>query len=231
MLATVTTAGIRLVKGLAGVPRLPPGAWKAAVLSLGMHACLMALLFQVGPASKPLPAPITVYLESGQAAGAQGHAVFKRRTAAGINTAVRPRPPETTREPSNPDPSGPATAETGSGNTEGGPGWEGAGESASGGRYACEHLAAIRARILENTAYPLLARRLGWQGEAWISFMVDAGGKVSELAVLRSSGHECLDQNILRAVRASEPFPRPGQSVRLIVPVRYTLTGPAAGGR
>lgn len=50
-------------------------------------------------------------------------------------------------------------------------------------------------------AYPPVARRRGWSGTVLLKVLVDAKGRVADLAVERSSGHRLLDRAALKAVR------------------------------
>ena len=49
--------------------------------------------------------------------------------------------------------------------------------------------------------YPLLARRLGLQGEAFLSIRVTSSGTVSEISLNKSTGHPILDEALLETVK------------------------------
>ena len=49
--------------------------------------------------------------------------------------------------------------------------------------------------------YPRIARRRGWEGEVWLRFSIDASGAVTDVHLLRSSGHEVLDRAALAAAQ------------------------------
>ena len=78
-------------------------------------------------------------------------------------------------------------------------------------------------------AYPPLARLRGYQGVAILFVEVLADGRVGQVAIKRSAGHEILDRTALEAVRTwrFEPGRRDGQPVTMsvAVPVRFMLKG------
>ena len=84
-------------------------------------------------------------------------------------------------------------------------------------------LAALQARVV----YPEAARRAGVEGQVVVQFVVDEGGAVTDLDVLRSP-NDLLAEAALKAVREST-F-KPGQQrgrpvkVRFAVPVTFRLT-------
>jgi protein TonB len=69
-------------------------------------------------------------------------------------------------------------------------------------------------------SYPAIARRNRWEGEVLLETVVDSAGAVTGCRVLRSSGHEVLDQAALTAVRRWRFRNGPGI---LEVPVRFVL--------
>jgi protein TonB len=74
------------------------------------------------------------------------------------------------------------------------------------------HLRAYSAQIrqLASTTfeYPLRARRLGLEGRVVVAVRVDRRGRVVEIIVRESSGHEILDEAAIAAARAID-FPAP----------------------
>lgn len=91
------------------------------------------------------------------------------------------------------------------------------------GKYRAEHFAYIKRIIQENIVYPHQARRLQWAGTCQISFLVLENGRVTDIKVLRSTGHELLDNNVVETVRRVAPFPRPPISVKLMIPFTYHI--------
>jgi len=77
--------------------------------------------------------------------------------------------------------------------------------------------------------YPPLARLRGYQGVAVLFVEVLADGRVGQVGIKRSTGHEILDRTALEAVRSwkFEPGRREGRPVTMsvAVPVRFVLKG------
>jgi len=75
--------------------------------------------------------------------------------------------------------------------------------------------------------YPRLARERGWEGEVLLRVVVTEGGRVRQVTVERSSGHDLLDTTALRAVRRWRFHPsRLGATPvegEVRVPVRFEL--------
>jgi periplasmic protein TonB len=123
----------------------------------------------------------------------------------------------------------------GTGSGSGGGSGVGAGDSAGAGhgsadylealrdRYRREHFAYIRDLILKNLEYPPLARKMGWQGALTVSFVVRETGQAERIRILRSSGHEVLDRNVVQTIKEVQPFPRPPVRAELRIPVVYRL--------
>jgi protein TonB len=78
-------------------------------------------------------------------------------------------------------------------------------------------------------AYPQLARLRGYQGVVVLLVEVLADGRVGQVRIKRSVGHDILDRAALEAVRSwrFEPGRREGRAVTMSVevPVRYVLNG------
>ena len=78
-------------------------------------------------------------------------------------------------------------------------------------------------------AYPPLARLRGYQGMVVLFVEVLADGRVGQVGIRRSTGHEILDRAALEAIRTwrFEPGRRTGRAVTMSVevPVRFVLNG------
>jgi len=78
-------------------------------------------------------------------------------------------------------------------------------------------------------AYPPLARLRGYQGVVILFVEVLVDGRVGQVGIRRSAGHEILDQAALVAVRSwrFEPGRKEGRAVTMSVevPVRFVLNG------
>jgi protein TonB len=86
--------------------------------------------------------------------------------------------------------------------------------------------ARLQAWLKKHQRYPRRARQRGQTGVAEISFQVGAGGEVSDLRIVRSSGHGSLDRAALAMVRRAVPLPVPpgkGAARRFRVPVAFRL--------
>ena len=75
--------------------------------------------------------------------------------------------------------------------------------------------------------YPYLARRNGWEGQVLIKAVIGADGRLLHAEIQQSSGHEALDQDALKVLRASTPLEleqNPSwQQATLTIPVTYRL--------
>jgi periplasmic protein TonB len=63
-------------------------------------------------------------------------------------------------------------------------------------------------RLRRALRYPAAARRDRLTGEVHVSFTVAAGGGVSGISVVRSSGSPVLDQAAIETVQRAAPFPQ-----------------------
>jgi len=133
--------------------------------------------------------------------------------------ALPPPPEQTSSSEGNSVPGGTGTA--GSSRTAG----SGTGDSAEqlSNKYRAEHFAYIKKIIEENLSYPRRAQRMGWTGRVVVSFDVLKNGHVRDIRIIKSTGHELLDSNLVETIRKMEPFPRPPVSVTLNMPITYEL--------
>ncbi|HPJ79271.1 MAG TPA: energy transducer TonB [Prolixibacteraceae bacterium] len=81
--------------------------------------------------------------------------------------------------------------------------------------------AALRDFLVKNITYPEQARKDTIQGKVYVTFVVDATGKVVEPKVIRGV-HPLLDQEALR-VTERMPAWKPGKQKGVPVRVSYTL--------
>jgi len=108
----------------------------------------------------------------------------------------------------------------GDGQAEGvGPG-PGTGQAAA---YMREHFVYIRDLIMRNLAYPLAARRLGWKGAVTVCFVVLENGAAQNIRVIKSSGHDILDQAVVKTIQQTQPFPKPPVRAELTIPIVFRL--------
>ena len=90
-------------------------------------------------------------------------------------------------------------------------------------QYLREHFAYIRDLILKNITYPPPAKKIGWQGKVLVSFIIMEDGRVTNIKIVKSSGHAVLDRNVLETIREVQPFPKPPVRAELFIPVNYVL--------
>ncbi|MFZ5906757.1 MAG: energy transducer TonB family protein [Nitrospirota bacterium] len=96
-------------------------------------------------------------------------------------------------------------------------------ENAGNAVFLKKHFLSIREIIQRNTLYPVLARRMGWEGKVIISFLLMPDGKVLDIRITKSSGHEILDRNAVETIKRVSPFPPPPLKAEITVPVVYAL--------
>jgi len=161
-----------------------------------------------GALSAPVsPAPAVLFPEGGDLSGSNG---------AGITAARR------------------GGGEFSGGNGAGVPAsrWEGTGKTRpeGSGVWPPKDADAVP-RYGDNSrpAYPPLARLRGYQGVVVLFVEVLVDGRVGQVGIMRSSGHEILDRAGLEAVRTwrFEPGRKEGRAVTMSVevPVRFVLNG------
>ncbi len=88
---------------------------------------------------------------------------------------------------------------------------------------------SLHSAVQRKQRYPRAARMMRMEGTVEVEMRVYVDGRLaSEPKVSRSSGHELLDKEALRMVRAAAPFPNLpdgfiGETARFKVPVRFAL--------
>jgi|AMWB02.1.fsa_nt_gi protein TonB len=90
-------------------------------------------------------------------------------------------------------------------------------------KYTREHYAYIKELIEKSLVYPPRARKMGWTGRVVVCFQVLKNGRVDNIRIKDSSGHEILDRNVIDTIREVEPFPRPPEWVEISMPIIYRL--------
>ncbi len=97
------------------------------------------------------------------------------------------------------------------------------GSISPGQQYLDENFYYIKDLITRNLIYPVVARRMKWQGTVVVFFVVRENGAVENISVVTSSGHKVLDKNVLATIRQVQPFPAPPVSAEVTMPIKYTL--------
>lgn len=87
---------------------------------------------------------------------------------------------------------------------------------------------SIQLKIANAKNYPALARERKQQGKAFLSFKLDREGKIKELFIEISSGHEILDKAAIKAIEEAAPFPNIPKSLNknyafLKIPISFIL--------
>jgi len=99
--------------------------------------------------------------------------------------------------------------------------------SASTHRYEVSesYLGRLRQKIQACLRYPMMARRLGLEGETLIRFVIRGDGSASGVMMERSSGHRSLDERAVATVQEAAPFEAPpeGKELSILLPVSFTL--------
>ncbi len=99
--------------------------------------------------------------------------------------------------------------------------------SASTHRYEVSesYLGRLRQKIQACLRYPMMARRLGLEGETQLRFVIRGDGTITQLTLKLSSGHHSLDKQAMATVQDAAPFEAPpeGKALDIILPVTFTL--------
>lgn len=80
----------------------------------------------------------------------------------------------------------------------------------------------------KKTKYPKEAKKKGWEGKTYLNFIVNEIGEITSPKIVKSSGHDILDEEVLRVIK-SMPNWKPGTqngksvSVSINVPFNFTL--------
>lgn len=90
--------------------------------------------------------------------------------------------------------------------------------------YLREKLSVISSIVQKHISYPLIARKMGWEGRVVVCFLLRSDGRVENVHVEKSSGYEILDKNAVSTVqKVSGLFPKPPVDVLVRLPINYKL--------
>lgn len=81
-------------------------------------------------------------------------------------------------------------------------------------------------RFPRGDNYPLVARRLGYQGNVQVAVLVEIDGSIRDITVLGSSGHDVLDAAAVRFFENTKfktPAQLDGKSVRTLFYLQYSF--------
>lgn len=90
-------------------------------------------------------------------------------------------------------------------------------------KYVSENFAYILKIIQDHIVYPKKARREGLTGKAFVSFDILESGQVANIRLLRSTGYEILDVNLVKTIKDVAPFPKPPKKAELQMTLSYRL--------
>ena len=72
--------------------------------------------------------------------------------------------------------------------------------------------------------YPAVAKRRHWEGTTVVQLRFTAEGKVEDISVVDTSGHDILDEAAVKMIRHATPLPVPPQGLRVVlIPVNFHL--------
>ncbi len=89
--------------------------------------------------------------------------------------------------------------------------------------YMAHNFGYIRDLIVNNLKYPYTARRMGWKGSLTVAFVILENGTVEAARVIKSSGHDLLDQTVIKTVQTLQPYPKPPSKAEVIIPIAFRL--------
>ncbi|ADO44647.1 TonB family protein [Hydrogenobacter thermophilus TK-6] len=90
--------------------------------------------------------------------------------------------------------------------------------------YLREKLSVISSIVQKHISYPLIARKMGWEGRVVVCFLLRSDGRVENVHVEKSSGYEILDKSAVSTVqKVSGLFPKPPVDVLVRLPINYKL--------
>ncbi len=93
-------------------------------------------------------------------------------------------------------------------------------------QFLSQKLSVISELMRKNLTYPYLARRMGWQGELILSFILTPSGELKEIKIEKSTGYEILDKQAKDTLlKIAKYFPRPEVEVRVRLPISFRLEG------
>ena len=99
-------------------------------------------------------------------------------------------------------------------------------EDAALRRFAQE-ISRIIGESVSDRDYPRLARQRGWQGTAEVRLIIGSNGKVKNIVIGRSSGHDVLDERALEMVKHVRlpkiPSPFREREFTVTIPITFAL--------
>ncbi|GJL54212.1 MAG: hypothetical protein NPIRA02_13440 [Nitrospirales bacterium] len=82
-------------------------------------------------------------------------------------------------------------------------------------------------KVQQLKRYPPLAKRRNWEGTVALRVSIRADGKIEDVRIIESSGHETLDREALKTVKMASPLtlnhPLGSPLVMVDLPLKYAL--------
>lgn len=66
---------------------------------------------------------------------------------------------------------------------------------------------SVKLKIQKARNYPESAKRMGAEGDVWLSFEVLKNGNLGKVNIIKSSGFEVLDEEAINTLKRAAPFP------------------------
>ncbi len=91
-----------------------------------------------------------------------------------------------------------------------------------------QYVRIISAKINQYEEYPPVAKRRHWEGTTVVQLRFTAEGKVADISVAETSGHDVLDEAAVKMIRNASPLPVPPEGLRgrdqvVAVPIIFRL--------
>ncbi len=94
-------------------------------------------------------------------------------------------------------------------------------------KFLSQKLSIISNIMRSHLTYPYLARRMGWQGDLILSFVLTPFGELKDIKIEKSTGYEILDRQAKETLlKVAKYFPKPEVEVRVKLPVSFRLESP-----
>jgi protein TonB len=95
-------------------------------------------------------------------------------------------------------------------------------------RLASQLEGQLRDALAPYFAYPMMARRNGWQGQVQVGLRVEADGRLSHVRIAHSSGYRLLDSAALATLSRINTVPKAtgwldGRHFDMVLPIDYRL--------
>lgn len=95
-------------------------------------------------------------------------------------------------------------------------------EPTNDAKYRCFET-QVRSRIAKEFTFPEIARQMGVGGKAYVNFIIEKNGNISNVVIVRSSGDANIDAEAVRSVKAALPSMTPAKVGGRAVRMNYTV--------